>query len=152
MSKLLDEHMKDMDAMKTVTVQYAKVLHDGEKAIEVPCKKCEQQAEQITTYKQKLKELEDWGCYIADETGWKCSLVTKNAEQAEQITELQSRLDAVDEAAWDKLKVENQRLKEFNEQLKDAVIKTSFLDGETFIADLEKEFEAAPPQKDESDE
>ena len=45
----------------------------------------EQQAEQIATYKQKLKELEDWGCYIADETGWKCSLVTKNAEQAEQI-------------------------------------------------------------------
>ena len=33
-------------------------------------------------------------------------------QQTEQITELQSRLDAVDEAAWDKLKAENQRLKE----------------------------------------
>ena len=39
-------------------------------------------------------------------------LKSQMIKQAEQITELQSRLDAVDEAAWDKLKVENQRLKE----------------------------------------
>ena len=65
-------------------------------------------------------------------------------QQAEQIRKCLNTIKLQDAGI--------QRLKEFNEQLKDAVIKTSFLDGETFIADLEKEFEAAPPQGGDSDE
>ena len=59
------------------------------------------QAKKIEVYKQKLKELEDWGCYIADETGWKCSLVTKNEEQAEQITAITKDRDYSAQVAAD---------------------------------------------------
>ena len=123
-----------------------------EEYIEGILKVNQQQAEQI-------QDLNDHIDLITAEDDQIKAIIADLERRLEQRRGQLERRDAklrLAESEITELKIEYEkqvkRLKEFNEQLKDAVIKTSFLDGETFIADLEKEFEAAPPQKDESDE